>query len=343
MKVLLVKMSSMGDVVHALPAVTDAAAHCEGIELDWVVEEAFAAIPAMHPAVRRVIEIAVRRWRRRPLASLAEFASFRRSLRREAYDVVIDAQGLLKSAGVTLLARGARVGLDWASAREPAASLAYGRKVSAAPGAHAVSKLRDLFAVALGYATPDSPADFGLGGPAPGERQPTRIMFLHGTTWRSKHWPESFWIELARIIRGVGVEVAIAHGDDEELARARRIAAAAPGARVLDRLDLAGLAAEMSRCSGIVTVDSGPGHLAAALGVPLVGLYGPTDPRLTGPTGALHRVLQGTAPSCIPCLRRDCKYAGTLPAGSVEPPCFAESTPLRVWQALQALTASASP
>lgn len=337
MKVLIVKMSSMGDVVHTLPAVTDAAANCSDLEMDWVVEEAFAAIPAMHPAIKRVIPVAIRRWRRRVYAAGPEFLRFLRDLRQDSYDVIIDAQGLLKSAIVGLVAKGGRVGYDWAAAREPLASITYTGKLAMPPRLHAVEKVRRLFAGALHYEMPLVPADFGLclsTQPSPDER----VMFLHGTTWDSKHWPEACWISLARIIRSAGMGVVVPHGNARERARAGRIAAAVAGVRVMDPCSIGELAQEMSQCVGIVSVDSGPGHLAAAVGVPLVGLYGPTDPALTGPQGRQTTLLASRHLPCIPCLERKCRFAGTLPAGSIDPPCFSEATPARVWDALRKLT-----
>ena len=166
MRVLLVKMSSLGDVVHALPAVTDAAAH--GIEFDWVVEEAFATIPAWHPAVRNVLPIAWRRWRSRLLTERGQLGAFIRDLRNRRYDLILDAQGLIKSAVVTKLARApARAGFSFTSAREPAAAFACDRRVIVPQGGHAVDRLRTLFAATFGYADPvsaDVPSqpDFGL-------------------------------------------------------------------------------------------------------------------------------------------------------------------------------------
>ena len=336
MRVLVVKMSSLGDVVHTLPAITDAAANCQGVEIDWVVEEAFAPIPTMHPAVSRVIPVAIRRWRRKFYSAGPEFKGFLRELRAENYDAVIDAQGLLKSAIVSLLARGDRIGYDWTSAREPLASITYTGKLAMPPGLHAVEKVRRLFAEALRYEVPRGEADFGLHLAEPAEKL-RQVMLLHGTTWTSKHWPESFWITLARMISGAGIEVVVPHGNEAELNRARRIAAAVSGVRIPDRLSIEELAREMALCLGVVSVDSGPGHLASAVGVPLVGLYGPTDPVLTGLAGSHHRVLAGDHLPCIPCLKRECRFAGKLPPGSIEPPCFSQVTPARVWDALRKL------
>ncbi|HKI75208.1 MAG TPA: lipopolysaccharide heptosyltransferase I [Pseudomonadales bacterium] len=332
MKVLIVKMSSLGDVVHTLPAVTDAAKYCPHVEFDWVVEEDFAAIPAMHPSVNKVLKVAIRRWRKHISSAGGEFGAFLRGLRNEKYDLIIDAQGLIKSAAITRIAKGSRVGLDWQSAREPLASLAYARKLNVQKGIHAIERVRRLFAGALGYSVPNTPADFGLRRTGQGERN--EVIFLHGTTWASKHWPEELWTQLAGLLHERGLGVAIAHGNAEEQSRAKRIAAQVEGVRVLPSLNLEALVDEMAGSAGVITVDSGPGHLAAATGVPLVGLYGPTDPTLTGPYGQRHRVLASHHLPCIPCLQEECRYRGVIMPGTPLPPCFSPLTPERVRDAL---------
>jgi len=339
MRVLLIKMSSLGDVVHALPAVSDAAAH--GVRFDWVVEEAFAAIPARHPAVARVIPIAWRRWRRQVWRSRAQLGAFAAGLREARYDLVLDAQGLIKSAAVTALARGAaKAGLARDSAREPLAALAYDRPVHVPRGAHAIERLRSLFAGALGYAPPpaDSPLDYGIGRSGPVQR---RCVLLHGTTWPSKHWPEPFWLELARRARGAGYELALPAGNAAELARARAIADAV-GAAVWDRLPLDEVMVRLAQSALAIGVDSGLAHLAAALEVPTLALYGSTDSRLTGCRGMRVRSLQAEF-ACAPCLARTCAYRGpplSWQGQRVEPPCFASLPPERVWQAAADLEAA---
>lgn len=333
MKVLVVKMSSMGDVVHTLPAVTDAARLIPGLHMDWVVEEGFVQIPKMHPAVNDVISIALRRWRRSVTGARAELPRFLHRVRSEHYDVIVDAQGLFKSAAVALLARGPRTGFDWQAARELIASLSYNRRISVDPGIHAIDKVRRLFAAALHYELPQTPVDYGL-GPRAETQGPPQVMFLHGTTWASKHWPERFWLDLATRAVREGLRVVVPHGNDEELARARRIATVGPSVVVLDRAGLDGLARELRKSAAVVAVDSGPGHLAAALGVPMVALFGPTDPAMTGPRGKGGIVMVSDHLPCIPCLRKTCRF----PAGTeaVYPPCFSHATPARVWDQLLA-------
>ena len=339
MRVLLVKMSSLGDVVHALPAVTDAAAR--GVTFDWVVEEAFAAIPGWHPAVRTVLPIAWRRWRRRLLQDRQPLAAFVRSLRAREYDLILDAQGLVKSAAVTALARAPlRAGFNFTAAREPAAAFAYRRRAAIPQGSHAVDRQRALFAEVLGYPLPGSEPEFGLTlEPAGGVAR--RCLLLHGTTWASKHWPQDMWHRLAADLAMDGWQVELPWGNEQERRRALAIASAVsaqPGAteqgtvRVLEALSLAELGRRIAGAELVVGVDSGLAHLAGALGVPTLVLYGSTSALRTGVRGARVQSLQSGL-HCAPCLARECRYRGepsTWRGEPVFPPCYALLPPERV-------------
>lgn len=328
MKVLIVKTSSLGDVIHTLPAVSDALSSGAKIRFDWVVERAFADIPALHPRVDNVIPLELRRWRKQPLASRAAFSAFRELLNGSRYDLVLDAQGLIKSAFVARLADGPIAGFGWGSAREPLASLAYHRTFEVDRNLHAVERVRRLFALALGYPLSSVNADFGISGSGAGSG--SQILLLHGTTWATKHWPEAYWQSLAARIASEGFVPLIPAGNDEERRRAGRIAAES-GGEVLDRLPLGELANRFAGCRGAVSVDTGLGHLAAALGIPLVSLFGPTDPALTGMVGGRASALQDDGLDCIPCLGRQCVYDQSH---SPWPPCMGRLTPDAVWHAL---------
>jgi heptosyltransferase-1 len=366
MRVLLVKMSSLGDVVHALPAITDAAAH--GVRFDWVVEEAFAAIPRLHPAVDQVLPIGWRRWRGNLPRYHRELNAFRARLRNRRYDLVLDAQGLVKSAAVTAFARGTRkVGFSWSSAREAAATLVYDRRIQVAKGQHAIVRLRRLFAQALGYPAPglDAELDYGISPERLGlpdgspERSPegspvgvssaeTRFsgagagavgsengpcVLLHGTTWDSKLWPVAFWRSLAIRAIGDGFSLALPVGSDLELARSRAIAGRA-SVRVWDRLPLEALIGSLSSARLVIGVDSGLAHLAAALKIPTLVIYGSTSSALTGCRGAVVKNLQAEFP-CAPCLSRSCTYRGgavTWQGQDVVPACYSALPPERVWR-----------
>jgi heptosyltransferase-1 len=333
-KALLVKTSSLGDVVHALPAVTDAVRAVPGLRFDWVVEDAFAEIPALHPGVARVIPIALRRWRGHWVAALrdGEVDAFVRDLRRERYDVVIDAQGLVKSALPALAARGPAAGLGLRSAREPLASLLYRRRYAVPRVLHAIERIRRLLALALHYELPEGEPEYGFQPIQLSLTARPYVVFLHGTTWASKHYPEAQWIELATLVGEAGYEVRYPWATLEERLRAERIAAKSNCGRLLPRLSLRQLAEKIAGAAGVVGVDTGLSHLAAALGVPAVTLYGPTQAGLTGTVGPHQRNLEAEFP-CAPCMRRDCRYRGE---SDVHPACFATLPAQAVWRSLTA-------
>ena len=307
MRVLLVKTSSLGDVIHALPALTDAARAIPGITFDWVVEEGFAEIPTWHPSVGNVIPVAIRRWRKNLWETIksGEWRRFKQRLRAEKYDLVIDAQGLLKSAWLTRYVKAPVAGFDRDSAREPLASRFYQRRLAVARGQHAVERLRQLFAVALGYDLPKGLGDYGLDVDRLVElpRQKPFVLFLHGTTWDTKHWPEVYWRDLAIRMGHLGVQVRLPWGNPAEKARAERIARELPHVVVLPKLNLAGVAKVLAGASACVAVDTGLGHLAAALDVPTISLFGPTNPGLTGAYGKSQIHLASDFP-CAPRHRR---------------------------------------
>ena len=346
MRVLVIKTSSLGDVIHALPALTDAARAIPGITFDWVVEEGFAEIPTWHPAVGKVIPVAIRRWRKDIWQTIksGEWRRFKQSLRAEKYDLVIDAQGLVKSAWLTRYVNAPVAGLDKNSAREPLASRFYQRRLAVARGQHAVERLRQLFAVALGYDLPKGLGDYGLDVERLIElpRNKPYVLFLHGTTWDTKHWPELYWRDLALRMADKGVEVRLPWGNPAEKARAERIANGLSNAVVLPKLNLAGVARVLASASACVAVDTGLGHLAAALDVPTISLFGPTNPGLTGAYGKVQIHLASDFP-CAPCLQKKCTYQPTaqdqqrFDLKNEWPLCFTRLNPERVASRLSTL------
>lgn len=291
------KTSSLGDVVHNCPAVSDAARALPGASIDWVVEEAFAGVARLHPGVERVIPVAVRRWRRMVFhpRAWAEIARFRNALREQAYDAVIDTQGLLKSALITRLARGTRHGMDRASAREPLAARFYERTHPVPRGLHAVERNRRLSAAALGIALPSN-VEYGLRVKpqiAQAETMPaTYSVLLTMTSRADKLWPEPRWIELGRAL---AIPLVLPWGNVEERARAERIALAVPRAFVPRKMGIEALGQVLAHARSAVGLDSGLTHLAAALGVPTVAIFCGSDPVLTGIYGAARAANVGAA------------------------------------------------
>jgi len=289
--ILFVKTSSLGDVVHNLPAVSDVARALPGAAIDWVVEEPFAGIAAMHPAVRRVIPVAVRRWRSalwRP-AVWSEMREWRRALRGERYDAVIDTQSLLKSALIAASALGRRHGLDRASARERLAPLFYDVRHPVPRAMHAVERNRRLASQALGYSLSEPP-NYGLR--LPSAAKSSYAVLLTMTSRADKLWPDQRWVELAR---GLRMPAMLPWGSDAERGRAQRIAAEAGATAIPRRLGIDELASLFAGAAAVVGLDTGLTHFAAALGVPTVGIYCGSDPALTGIYGAPRAMNVGTA------------------------------------------------
>ncbi len=284
-RILFIKTSSLGDVIHHCPAVSEAARHFPGAVIDWVVEEAFAEVPLLHRAVRRAIPVAIRRWRAalwRP-AVWAEIAAFRRALRAERYDAVIDAQGLLKSALLCRLATGRRHGPDRASAREPLAALFYEARHRVPRELHAVARNRRLTAAALGYAA-GGLCDYGLRveGAAPIAPRAPFAVLLTMTSRADKLWPEPDCIALGSWLAARGVQCVLPWGAPAERERCERIARGIGEALVPERMTLTGLACLMRAACAVVGVDTGLVHFGVALGVPALGLYCGSDPGQTG-------------------------------------------------------------
>ena len=295
MRILLIKTSSLGDVVHNLPVVTDLRRRYPEAKIDWVVEEGLAGIPGLHPGVARVIPVALRRWRKSLLtaASWQEMWAFRATLQRDSYELVIDTQGLLKSALITRMARGKRCGYSSRSAREPLAALFYDARFDVPQDIHAVVRNRRLAALAAGYTESPTP-DYGLAvtcprsgipgtqsAPSAAVDKPSAVL-LTATSRDDKLWPEESWIELGRALHGRGFSCLLPAGSATERRRAERLAQASPGALALPPLGLPDLAGYLAAARIVIGVDTGLVHLAAALGRPTLALFCASDPARTG-------------------------------------------------------------
>ncbi|MEQ4529785.1 MAG: lipopolysaccharide heptosyltransferase RfaC [Mixta sp.] len=315
MKVLIVKTSSMGDVLHTLPALTDAMQAIPDIRFDWVVEENFAQIPGWHPAVDRVLPVAIRRWRKHWFGSQQreERVAFKRALQSRDYDVVIDAQGLIKSAAlVTRLAKGVKHGQDSRSAREPFASWWYDKRHEIDKRQHAVERTRELFAKSLGYEKPQTQGDYAIAAhflAHPPADAGHYLVFLHATTRDNKHWPESHWRELIERLAPCGLRIKLPWGAEHEHQRAQRLAAGFNHVEVLPKLTLEQVAQTLAGAKAVVSVDTGLSHLTAALDRPNITLYGPTDPGLIGGYGLNQHVLRAPDSNDMAAITSESVYA----------------------------------
>lgn len=300
-KVLIVKLSSLGDVVHTLPVVQDILAAHPGAQIDWVVEKAFAPLlgPLLGAGLQRVIPCELRRWRKSPFsaATRAAWRTFRRELQSQSYDAVIDLQGLSKSAMVAWLARLAPGGRRYAMANQTEGSgyevptrWVADVAITLPPHSHAVLRGRALAAHALGYTPAVRPVyglDRALALATPEQTAPEMIAFVHGSSRADKLWPLDHWVALGRQLNAQGYLIALPHGSDAELAMSQAIAEgltrSGGQAVVLPRLPLDELTQQLAQCAGVIGVDSGLSHIAVALDLPHVQIYNFDTAWRTGP------------------------------------------------------------
>lgn len=333
MRILIVKTTSLGDIIHTFPALTDAQKAFPDLKVDWVVEKPFVGVLSWHPAVGRAIPVAIRQWRKNPFSKETLFAvrDLIKQLRAEKYDYIIDAQGLIKSAVIARFARGEHLGFDAECARESLAALLYQGKISVDKTAHAVTRIRQLFAKALGY-DPAPAIDYGLSKiPAAQTFDNPTVLLLHGTTWRTKHWPDIYWKQLAFLLTQNNIDVKCVWGNDAEKKRAEFICQDLPRAQVMPKLSLDEVASLIQGVKAVVAVDTGLGHLSEALNIPTVSLYGPTDPGRTGTVGGHEIHLHGNLP-CRPCLKTTCAISDM--SAPTDPPCMGQLTPEKVSETL---------
>ncbi len=321
----------MGDVLHAMPAVTEAHRYCPALQVDWVVETAFASLVHRHRHIHSVISVNLRRWRKQGWSARHEIGEFYRRLRQNSYDWVLDSQGLVKSATLALLARGKRAGFDRQSVREWPASLVYSQKIGVPKSLHALQRQRLLWAQLLGYSLADTAQlDYGLlNSTANKSLKNNDLWLLHGTTWASKLWPLAHWQKLAVLAVEAGWQVHIPSGNESERDFAQKIANGLTNVTLYPSLGLDELLTKLTCARAVVGVDSGLLHLAAALDRPAIGLYGPTDADLTGSMSIYHRHLSVNFP-CAPCFLRHCPLEH-------QPPCWKTVTPEQVWLSLNKL------
>ena len=342
MKVLIVRLSSMGDVVQTLPAITDAARAIPGISFDWVADEAFAEIPAWHPSVENVIPSALRRWRRAGSRRVRsrEIRALIKQIRGREYDLTVDLQGEIKSAMIARFARGRRSGHDRRSVHEWGAQIAYNGRFHVAQGQHSILRMRQLLSQSLDYSFDESEIDYGIERsrlPDPGVDLPPRyFVFVHSTSWESKNWPEHYWRDLTLRAAGSGFAVLLPWGSKAERERAVRIAGAE--GIVLPDLSIGQKASVILHATAVVGLDTGLSHIAAALNVPAISLYGATDPLLVGATGK-NQINIASKFECVYCHKTRCKYAES---SDFKPACFVEITPEHVWQQMERLIAESS-
>lgn len=288
MKILIVRVSSLGDVIHNMPMVADILQHHPDAKIDWVAEEAYTDLVRMNNGVRQAIPFALRRWRKSlaSAATRAEMRVFYQSLRSETYDVIFDTQGLFKTSAVMRMARlkpgGKRVGLANAtegSGYEPVSRIFHTQSVPVGLHTHAVQRARMVAAAALGYAI-DTPADFNLQLPlALQQAQPAWLpvgpyaVFFHATARAAKQWPQQDWVAIGRLLAAQGMPILLPWGNDAEQLAAQQLAEQLPNAQVLPKLGMMDAVLLAQRAALAIGVDTGLTHIAAAFCRPTIELY----------------------------------------------------------------------
>lgn len=337
MKVLIVKLSSMGDILHALPAVTDAQER--GYQFDWVVNPAFAEVPNWHPAINRVITIDHRSWKKNLFRAIfkGEIKQFIRELRQTQYDLIIDAQGSYKGAIVGALARGKIASFDKNSVREYGAHWFYHRRFAINKNQHAIERIRQLFAKALKYPLPSTSANYGIDKkqfPKPDfNYQKPLLIFNTNTTWPSKYWPKPTWQQLIKHATAAGFHILLPWGNEKERQYSQDLIEKNTNAELLPKSTLTQIAGTLSQATAVVSVDTGLGHLAAALSIPAISLYGPTDPKLIGAIGKHQVHLRAN----FPCNTCQPNYKHSQHKRWTNPCCYQNIDAETIWQQLQPL------
>lgn len=340
MKILVVRLSSLGDILHLFPAISDLRRRFPDAQIHWLVEPAFAEMVSWHSAVNKVITVPLRSHKKAWWKLPRLLRGLKRQLKAENYDLVLDAQGLLKSALLARLAGVDIYGFHADSARESLAAKLYRKTAKVVQGLHVIEKNRQLVAQLFG-ADISEPADYGLdmfrqkqmAESLPGGLESLAgqrcLVLLHGTTWNSKYWPESSWLELVRLLTEQGWRCLLPWGSQVEHQRAKRLQfAGGTQVQVLPRLSLTEMMGVLLHAQGFVSVESGIGHLATVLDIPGIMLHGPTAPAYSGILGKSCQHLTSGL-DCSPCFKRDCPRLDS-PAGT--PPCQQEITAPLVFQ-----------
>ncbi len=346
-KVLLIKLTSMGDLIHALPALTDASRTFPGIQFDWVVDEAFAEVPSWHPAVNTIIRSAHRRWKKNLRQSLSggELNNFYRQLNASDYDLILDAQNNLKSAAITWLRRGYSHGLNKHSVRERPAQWAYKYQHAIDKTQHAIARQRQLMAQVLGYEVPATKPDFGIDRSRlrlPEIDLPQRYLcFVHNASWTTKLWPEAHWQQLIQRAEQAGYHALLPCGNAEEQQRAQRLAEKHSNAIALPKLPLSEIGGILNNAAGAVCCDTGLCHIADMLDIPSASFYGPTSQQLVGTVSVnqRHYIASTKDFPCAPCYGKRCRLDGKDKPMSA---CMESFRPEDVWNTLTTLIANRS-
>ena len=288
----------MGDLMHALPALTEAEQNIKNISFDWVVDKAFSSVPGWHPAVDKIIKTDHRNWKKQLFSSEPREALnlVKKEINATDYDYVVDMQNNLKSAFLSFLSDHRVTGMDASSSREYPAHWAYSNKVNINKSLHAIDRQKELLASSLGY-SPTSDINYGISKVKflePAMALPARyVVLVQNASWPTKQWPVASWKDLVKHLDGRGVNVLLPSGNKEELLRAKDIASVSEKATALEILPLNEVAYIIDNADYCICSDTGLAHLSAVVNTPSLTLYGPTDINLIGTKGNNQRHIVG--------------------------------------------------
>ena len=317
-KILILKLASLGDLVHALPALSDAKRAHPDFVFDWALDHRFQEVASWHPAIRQVIPTNHRTWRKHPFSSKTrqEIGRVLTTLQESHYDLIIDAQGNWKTALFSLWIPGTTIGWDGSCIPEWGAHLFYGKTVSVPSSCHAIEKMRQLFAKALDDPLPTSAPDYQINqelfSPPPILLPSRYLVFVPIASTHQKLWPQDHWKYLLQRACEQNLSIVIPWGSEEEKRRMEQLILH-PNITLLPSLSLSQIGYVLHKAQAIVSVDTGLSHIGAALNIPSITLYGPTDPHKTGTVGTHQHWLSSPSSS------------------------LADIHPSSVWKALQSL------
>lgn len=316
MKILLVKLTSMGDLIQTFPAITDAKKNFPNIKIDWVVEESFQNIAKIHPGINKIITFNYRKWKGNFLSKefFNELKKFYKKLRHDKYDMVIDAQSNIKSSLITLFAKGKKYGLDKTSVREYGSHFFYNQTININRKQNHLIRMRKILAIFLGYSMDENKIEYGIlnyNFPKTDIFLPQKFVFInHLASRKNKLWPEIYWDEIIDFLISLGYNVVIPWWSEEEKERSLRFKKNRKEVYILPNISLLEKMAILKMASFAISLDTGLGHMAAALNIPNISLSGPSSTNLTGPLGENQFLLGANQPECAPCQRSKCHYSG---------------------------------
>ncbi len=314
LKVLIVKISSMGDLIQCLPAITDAKSQHPNISFDWLIDKNFAEVASWHPAINQIIVSNHRAWKKdlKRFFINSELRSFLKKLRATKYDLVIDAQSNLKSAIFTMLTRGKKFGLDVQSVHEYGAHFAYHQRIKISKYQHHITRVRKIFAQALDYKLPKTQANYDIQNynfPAPNINLPEKFFFLAPNASRTnKQWPNYRWQQLIKLLNSnyPDYTIVIPWQSEKERNNIAEMIVATSNTLLLPPCSISEKAYVIQRAKTVISTDTGLAHLTAALDKPNITLYGPTLPKLCATVGKNQVHITANSPLCAPCLRKRC-------------------------------------